>query len=534
MIRVSDSGLFTEEIVEQRLRDLRLSSSFSFGVSTAGFQVEGGYNGPGEPRNNWYEWEARGHVERSGSATDSWSHYEEDLRAVAAIGCDAYNFSIEWARVQPSTDGGQAQPSVDAGAIAHYATMIAAGRACGIEPIVALHHFTHPRWLGLDFWLRSDSPDTFRRYVAAVVPRLGRELLQRGQRPVRRWVTLTEINVLALQTWFTAEFPGGGPLRTAAAARALDHLLAAHILAYDELHDIYERERWARPEVTLSTYTFAIYEIGQALVDVLLARRRGVEPDRLQAHLAERRAWFGDRVARLGGPSDSVIERAMSWLATRTPHAWDAAADALYGSARADKLDAIAFSFYDPWLGGRLLLPGRRTDGGRTLSVARRQWEDPPRPETLQTFCRSIAEDTEQLPLWLLENGLCSRMHHGRSAGRKDGWTRARYLLEHLDALAQAVASGIPIEVYLHWTLYDNYEWGSYEPRFGLFAFDRTRMARLPHDAMGDDAAGAYRQMIDQLRGPHVTDWAEPNGNAGRGATARTVRADSHAEYRPG
>ena len=40
-----------------------LPDGFLFGVATAGFQIEGGYNGPGEPANNWVRWEAGGRIE---------------------------------------------------------------------------------------------------------------------------------------------------------------------------------------------------------------------------------------------------------------------------------------------------------------------------------------------------------------------------------------------------------------------------------------------------------------------------------------
>src|SRR5271165_4982946 len=45
-----------------------LPRDFRFGVATAGYQIEGGYNGPGEPKNNWYRWESTGRVEPSGAA----------------------------------------------------------------------------------------------------------------------------------------------------------------------------------------------------------------------------------------------------------------------------------------------------------------------------------------------------------------------------------------------------------------------------------------------------------------------------------
>ena len=51
---------------------------------------------------------------------------------------------------------------------------------------------------------------------------------------------------------------------------------------------------------------------------------------------------------------------------------------------------------------------------------------------------------------------------------------------------------------YLHWSLVDNYEWGTYAPRFGLFTADRTP-AGLEH---GDNAVAAYTEMIAVSRLP--------------------------------
>ena len=52
---------------------------------------------------------------------------------------------------------------------------------------------------------------------------------------------------------------------------------------------------------------------------------------------------------------------------------------------------------------------------------------------------------------------------------------RPRYIREHFAAVVAAVADDAPVTAYLHWSLVDNYEWGTYEPRFGLFGMDRDR-----------------------------------------------------------
>ena len=81
-----------------------LGAGFVIGVATAGYQVEGGYNGAGEPGNNWLNWERSGRVERSGVACDFWEHPEEALDRASAIGCNAFRLSVEWARLEPEAD----------------------------------------------------------------------------------------------------------------------------------------------------------------------------------------------------------------------------------------------------------------------------------------------------------------------------------------------------------------------------------------------------------------------------------------------
>ena len=80
-----------------------LGPEFAIGVATAGFQIEGGYNGDREPHNNWATWEHAGRVERSGVACDFWAHPEEALDRAAAIGANTFRLSIEWARLEPES-----------------------------------------------------------------------------------------------------------------------------------------------------------------------------------------------------------------------------------------------------------------------------------------------------------------------------------------------------------------------------------------------------------------------------------------------
>jgi beta-glucosidase len=103
----------------------------------------------------------------------------------------------------------------------------------------------------------------------------------------------------------------------------------------------------------------------------------------------------------------------------------------------------------------------------------------------------------------VLENGMATRVEGDLAVPRQDGWDRPRYIREHFAALADAVAEGSPVTAYLHWSLVDNYEWGSYESRFGIFGMDRSdpsgAVRWLDTDAAGDDAAGAFAHAVRAL-----------------------------------
>jgi beta-glucosidase len=475
-----------------------LPDGFLFGVATAGFQVEGGYNGPGEPANNWLAWEQVGRVQPSGNAVGFWDRPEEALDRAAALGCNSFRLGVEWARVFPDERG------VDRAALDRYADIVGGCIDRGLEPLVTLHHFTHPDWLGEDFWLRPDAPDRYRRWVEVVVGTLAPS--------VRRWVTVNEINVLAVGSWMLGMFPPARILAFDDTSIAIDNLLTAHVLGYEAIHRVR-----GDAVVTTNNSCFSVYPFDRMLTDLLLARSAGVEPGEIDT-------WIGERGAQHDSllPANGVRERLVRrFTAARAPYGPAAirdggpgpgarsrsprrALDAVYGSSHECTLDVLGLDYYDPMVARHFRLPGHRTAGGRSPQPSRELWDDPPDPGGLARWLGVQHALAPGIPLWVVENGLCNRVRDGRSFARLDGWDRPRYLRENIAAVVEAIDGGVPVDGYWHWSLVDNYEWGSYEPRFGLHGVDRHRgehgMRWLETDAMGDDAAGAYRRIIDGLR----------------------------------
>ncbi len=468
---------------------------FLMGVGTAGFCVEGGFNGPGEPANNWVRWERTGRVEPSGIACDFWARPEDVLDRAASLGCDAFGLSVEWARLEP------VEGELDGGALDRYARVLAMCEERGMAPVVTLHHFTHPWWLGEEYWLTPGSPDRFSEHVARIVPHLSPYC--------SRWVTVQEPGSLAVAGWLSGAYPPGRKGAVSDAWAVVDNLLTAHVLAYGVIHDVQPGA-----EVTIGTRASYLYDFDRILTDLLRARSLGVTRRDLDAWVDERRALHD-----LARPPRGLGELALRKLvAAASPFGEPAGrmarklrrpsprrvVGAVYDHPSDSILDVNGFDWYDPDAGHALGLPGRRTSGGRSRHPTRMAWDVMPDPSGLAAWCREQHALTSSLPLWVLENGISTRVRRGRAYPRLDGWDRPRFLRAHLRAVVDGVEDGAPIGAYLHRSLVDGYEWGSYEPRFGIYGMDRARGERgarwLDTDADGKDSAGVYRRLIAGLR----------------------------------
>jgi beta-glucosidase/6-phospho-beta-glucosidase/beta-galactosidase len=478
-----------------------LGEGFAIGVATAGYQVEGGYNGEGEPANNWSNWERTGRVERSGVACDFWARPEEALDRAADIGCNAFRLSVEWARLEPEPD------RFDDAALARYVEILGMCAARGLEPMITLHHFTHPWWLGEEFWLRPGSPDRFARHVQRVVPVLAPHC--------RRWVTVNEPNIVMLMGWIEGAHPPGRRLAFADAYCVLDNLLVAHVLAADAISAVQPDA-----EVTCNTSSSSIYEHDRLVVDLLLLRSAGVPSSDVDRFVDERRALHDAAYPPHHG-GEYLLRR---FFAALSPYGTDRSGGALWSQMRAHArrpaprrvvdavvaspherpLGAIGFDWYDPVASHALRIPGRVAAGGRRdWSTGRALWDVPPHPAGLAAWCGAESALHAGLPLWVVENGMATRVVDGRSVPREDGWERPRYIGEHLGAIVDAVATGVPVTAYLHWSLVDNYEWGTFEPRLGIFAMDRSdpggRVRWMDTDAQGNDSAGSFKTVVQGL-----------------------------------
>jgi beta-glucosidase len=479
-----------------------------WGVATSSYQVEGFLNGEGEPWNNWRRWDADGSVEQCGEALRFWKEPELLLDRAAAIGCNAFRLSLEWARIQPTAG------RLDAQALNRYVEILLMCRQRGLEPVLTLQHFTHPAWCGEDLWLDPASPALFGAYVAAAVGQLNERLIAAADQPIRWWVTINEPSILVLGTYFLGVYPGGGR-SIEHSTRAYDHLLAAHVVAYDAIHDSYEDRALPSPKVSTNTSATTIAAADALQVDALLARERGVPRREFSEYLRRlhpvaRRRLESALPDGLGARLfDAIGDR---WARREVLRGLDAFVEELYRSRRARKLDYFALDYYDPVL-IHMLMPGtRKARGLRKVRILAEPWEQKISSRGFAACLRQLHLQAPGRPIVVAENGLFTPP----DVPRPDGFSRDRFLRQAIATIERARAAGIRVQGYLHWTIADNYEWGSYAPRAGLHGVDRSDGLRLlAHDIQGCDAAGVYRRALEQLQQP------APPGEAGVGSTGK-------------
>ncbi|MES2490962.1 MAG: family 1 glycosylhydrolase [Pseudomonadota bacterium] len=141
-----------------------------------------------------------------------------------------------------------------------------------------------------------------------------------------------------------------------------------------------------------------------------------------------------------------------------------------------DKCDVIAIDYYAANV-GKLLKLGKH-------------WQWPSEPPGIYRALKILKEQYPDKPLLIAEIGMSTE--NGKP--RADGLTREDVLRDTVYWTQRAKADGVNIIGYMVWSLTDNYEWGSYTPRFGLYTVNvltDPTLARIPTAAVP-----AYQEII--------------------------------------
>ncbi len=403
--------------------DRRFPDGFLWGAATSAHQVEGGNRA-----NDWWRFEQRPGAIRGGVASgDACRHYErfdEDFALAAADGHNAHRLSIEWSRIEPE------RGRVDATALAHYHAVFASLKRHGLTPIVTLHHFTNPLWVAdHGGWESRDTIAAFVAFARLCALEFGGE--------VDWWCTVNEPEVFAFRGWSEGVWPPGVK-DDSRALTVIANQLEAHALAYRAIHEADRVD--ADGDGTPARVGFAKHHVQ------LEASRPWHPLDRIVAHFE--RKVFNEAVER--ATVDGVID-----LSIPGATAVKRTVPELRGA-----LDWFGLNYYTRWMVRAFAPTPHVARAGAPVNDL--GWEIYP-----EGFERALAAASRAgRPVLVTENGV---------ADAHDA-IRPRALVGFVAAMHRAIASGVRVLGYLHWSLLDNFEWADgWHGRFGLYGVDPAR-----------------------------------------------------------
>jgi beta-glucosidase len=410
---------------------LRFPSHFRWGASTAGHQIEG--NNVNSDLWVMENLSPSPYKERSGDACDSYHRWREDIALLKAIGLNAYRMSIEWARIEP-TPGQFSIAELD-----HYKAIIADLRAAGIDPVITFLHSSAPRWFAeRGGWLNPEAPDLFARYCDRAARALG-DGIAYACTINEPQVALTYRAIPMAAAYFKAQ---DERQRTA-------HAAAARVSGSDRFVTMDYPDIQGMTPLLMAGHEQAYAAIKAAAAHI---------PTGVTLNLVDfAKANAGSHVEELqrlayGGWMDCV-KRTGDFVGVQT-----------------------YTQFRIPGAGPKLPEPppipmpdaSDPRDGGKQPVALR---------NTVEYAHRATGK-----PVFVTENGFQT----------ENDARRAWYIPRVLAELHQAIADGVPVIGYMHWSLIDNFEWlQGYGPKYGLASVDRASFKRRLKPS-----AAVYRRIV--------------------------------------
>jgi beta-glucosidase len=431
-------------------------AGFVWGAAAAFYQIEGAAAEDGKGSSVWDMFcrkpSAIANGDSGAEACDHYHRFQTDVDLMRDLGLQAYRLSIAWPRVLPDGTGAINQRGLD-----FYDRLVDALLEARVTPYVTLFHWDYPYALYCrGGWLNPDSSAWFAEYTERIVARLGDR--------VRHWITLNEPQCFVGLGHFEGRHAPGDQLDLPEVLRVAHHSLLAH----------------GRAVQAIRATATATPLIGWAPVGVVSLPASDREEDVAAARQAMfaitkrdlwNNTWFSDPVCRGTYPDDGL---------------------ALYGAAVPaigpddmqiiqQPLDFYGVNIYHGQV-VRADATGQPEVVAHPVGHARTAFDWPVVPAALRWGPRFLQE-RYTLPIYITENGMANLDWIGRDGAVHDP-QRIDFTAHYLLALRQAIADGVDVRGYFHWSIMDNFEWAEgYKQRFGLIYVDYASQRRVLKDS---------------------------------------------------
>ncbi|PWC04744.1 GH1 family beta-glucosidase [Mycetocola zhujimingii] len=456
---------------------LNFPPTFIWGSATAAAQVEGAGHEDGKEDSIWDAFARVPGAIAGGDdlevAVDHYHRYAGDVAIMKKLGLDSYRFSTSWARVVP----GDREPN-QAG-LDFYSRLVDELLGAGILPWLTLYHWDLPQALEeKGGWANRDTAERFADYAETVYGTLGDR--------VKNWTTFNEPFCSSLLGYASGVHAPGRQNPNDAVA-AIHHQHLAHGLAVNRLRGLGAEQIG----ITLNLSN-AIPLDANDPVDVEAARRFDVLQNRVFLDPIVTGAYADDTLDDLEqfGLRDVIQPGDMEIIGTKidflgvnhyhddqvSGHPDDSGTDGHSGATERDIKSC--------WIGSEYI-----TFPTRGLPRTAMNWEV--NPSGLHKLLVRLGREYPNMPpLFVTENG--SAYQDVLEGGRVHDAERTQYIVDHVQAVSDAIADGADVRGYFVWSLLDNFEWSwGYDKRFGIVRVDYASQERTIKDS-----GLAYAEMI--------------------------------------
>jgi len=416
--------------------------NFQFGVATSSYQIEGAVLEDGRGTSIWDTFcREPGRISDGSSGDIACDHYHrwpQDLDLIAALGVDAYRFSIAWPRIQALGSG-----TINPLGLDFYERLVDGMLERGLKPYATLYHWDLPQALqDAGGWTNRDTAYRFAEYARAVAQRLGERVVS--------YATLNEpwcSSVLSYQLGHHA--PGLHDRK--AALSAAHHLLVGHGEAMKALREVVPGS-----------------ELGIVLNLTPMYPASDSEAEHRTAALEDGKfnRWFLDPLLRGEYPFD-IWEH----YGADVPEVQAGDLETLKGP-----LDFMGVNYYTRAF---VSSDAQKPAGASYTAMG---WEV--FPQGFTDLLLRLKRDYAVPPLFITENGAAYSDTLSTDGESVHDLERVSYFASHLEAVRQATVQGVDVRGYFAWSLMDNFEWAfGYEKRFGLVYVDYATQQRTLKDS---------------------------------------------------
>ncbi|XP_059615138.1 myrosinase 1-like [Phlebotomus argentipes] len=431
--------------------------TFTFGVSTASYQIEGGWNADGKGVNIW-DTLTHDHPELIADKSngdvgpDSYHLYKEDVKRLKELGVNFYRFSVSWSRILPTGDVSSLNPA----GVKYYSDLIDLLLQEGIQPMVTMFHYDLPQYLqDMGGLLNPIFVNYFREYARILYMNYGSR--------VKHWITFNEPSESCILGYGSGALAPVLKLHGVGEYLCAYHVLLAHAEAYHIYHMNYAAKFGGKVGITLDSGWFYQKSPGNDLVERAMAFQLG---------------FFANAIfSRDGGWSkilqEIVDKNSMSegrvW--SRLPPFSPEEVQKVRGTADFLGLNYYTARFLEPANYAEPANPSWERDQNLTYSV------DPSWKRAKSTWLYMVPHGLRDILKWIklaYENPEVIITENGWSdSGELEDDLRVEYLKGHLGAVLEALQAGCRVSGYAHWSLLDNFEWMmGYTEKFGLYRVD--------------------------------------------------------------